>query len=93
MEPTIEVDLYSDKPFALSPALASMNFIYLSRDTPVVGQGHGMVEENSLAEIHKLYTGGEWSYRPVLTIINIVHGLMIDLRGASARGLGRNEDR
>ena len=61
MEPTIEVNLYSEKPFALSPALASMNFISLSRNQPAT-VGVGMVNEDSLNELKKLYTGGEPSY-------------------------------
>lgn len=57
VEPTIELDLYCEKPFALSPALASMNFISLSRDP--LRAGPGLVEEDSVHMLRDLYTGGE----------------------------------
>ena len=57
MEPTIELDLYTEKPFALSPALASMNYVSFSRDAQ--RSSPGLVKEDSLTMLKELYTGGK----------------------------------
>ena len=57
VEPTIELDLYADKPFALSPALASMNYVSFSRDAQT--SSPGLVKEDSLSMLKELYTGGK----------------------------------
>ena len=54
MEPTIEMDLYGEKPFALSPALAALNYVSLSRE-----EINGLtVNEHSLGILREMYKGG-----------------------------------
>ena len=48
MEPTIESDIYADKPFALGPMVATMN--YLSIDQPKSEEKNAMVDEH--VEVH-----------------------------------------
>lgn len=44
VEPTIESDIYADKPFALGPMVATMN--YLSIDRPEAEEKNVMVDEH-----------------------------------------------
>ena len=56
MEPSIELDIYADKPSALSPALASMNYITMTRDPPTFRPP--TIDEDSLALLKELHAGG-----------------------------------
>ncbi|ORY22827.1 hypothetical protein BCR39DRAFT_487597 [Naematelia encephala] len=53
VDPTLEIDIYADKPWALSPTLACMNYLSLGTSKP---EGH-VVEEDSLPELKILYEG------------------------------------
>jgi len=57
VEPTMQLDLYCEKPWALCPALASMNFISLSHES--LPEGPGLITEDSLKTLKELYNGGE----------------------------------
>lgn len=48
VEPTIESDIYGDKPFALGPMVATMN--YLSIDQPASQEKDVLVDEH--VEVH-----------------------------------------
>lgn len=72
MEPTIESDIYADKPFALGPMVATMN--YLSIDQPKAEEENVMVDEH--VEVH-----GESS--PSLLVARCQYSVPCDLRSLS----------
>ncbi|KAL1411353.1 hypothetical protein Q8F55_002304 [Vanrija albida] len=55
VDPTLELDLYADKPWALSPALSTMNYLGLaqtgSSPMPEPGSAPAFVEEDALGAV------------------------------------------
>lgn len=52
VDPNLSLDVYANKPWALSPTLATFNFLSLSRDKPDYAHS---VEESSLARLKEMY--------------------------------------
>lgn len=51
LDPSIQLDVYADKPWALSPTLATFNYLSLSKDKPEYAP---TVTEKSLARLHEM---------------------------------------
>lgn len=58
LDPTLEVDVYGEKPWALSPTLATYNYLSLhgKDDKP---EYTPKIQEDSIGRIRELYSGGE----------------------------------
>ena len=52
MDPTVEHDIYSDKPWALSPTMATMNFLSIS-ETPASDSNGSKAERKSAPVIEE----------------------------------------
>lgn len=59
LDPTLEIDVYAEKPWALSPTLATFNYLSLHADKPEYTHS---IEEDSLERLGDIYTGGKSTY-------------------------------
>jgi hypothetical protein len=51
LDPSIQLDVYADKPWALSPTLATFNYLSLSKDKPAYEH---TVQEGSLGRLREM---------------------------------------
>lgn len=56
VDPNVELDIYADKPWAVSPTLATFNYLSLSSQKPEYAP---IVAEDSLERLAEMYEGGE----------------------------------